>query len=162
MPSISGAEMSFFYFPKNQHVVFPTREACTAGSPESGRALPAVLLALLLFALSPVAGALALAEAEVNSALNQILKASIPILYATPAELGRLQVKLRAHDGGARKAGLRHELVQEEDKVYLSVTSRAPISEPWVGFSLELVWPGGRSVREYVLLIHPPHCPEGC
>lgn len=154
--------MSFFNFSKNQHLVFSSGGACAPGSSWSNRVLPAVLLSLFLLGLSPVAGALALAEAEVNSALNQRLEASIPILFASPGELGQLQVKLRGRDADADAAGLRHELVREEDRAYLSVTSRAPISEPLVGFVLELVWPGGRFVREYVLLIHPPDCPEGC
>lgn len=114
-----------------------------------------VLSSLLVFSLQ--AGALTLAEAEIKSALNQPLKVDIPIFFASPAELGSLNVSVRAGTapGGALPPGLRHELVTEGDVTRLAITTRQPVREPLVQFVLELAWSGGRVVRDYTLLLNP-------
>ncbi len=117
-----------------------------------------VVITLFIVALfHPAAHALAMAEIQVNSSLNQPLDAIID-LSAEEDELISLNVSLsRLEDQGAglqRWPGLRAKLVQGENgRNYIKITSKEVIREPILSFVLELDWSKGRIKREYSLLM---------
>jgi pilus assembly protein FimV len=101
--------------------------------------------ALLCFPLSSFA--LGLGEIEVNSYLNQPLKAEIEVVNARPGEIDDLLVSLASRDA-FRKAGLdrasdlsklRFQIEKSEDgeKATILVTTKSAIKEPFLNFLIE-------------------------
>lgn len=110
------------------------------------------------------AWALGLGDIELQSALNQPLRAEID-LTATPEELEGLRVALATRDTFERfnldrpawLSDLRFEIRQSGPGRYVvSVTSRQPIPDPFVTMLVEATWPRGRLLREYTVLLDPP------
>ncbi len=121
--------------------------------------------ALLCFPLSSFA--LGLGEIEVNSFLNQPLKAGIEVVAARPGEIDDLLVSLASRDA-FRKAGLersadlsklRFKIEKSEDgqSAKILITTRSAIKEPFLNFLVEADWAKGRLLREYTVLLDPPH-----
>lgn len=107
---------------------------------------------------------LGLGEIEVNSALNQKLKADIELLSAAPEEAEALIVKLASRQQFTR-AGLDRPYALNDlrftsnvidGKPYISVSSLSPIREPFLNFLIEVDWPNGQLLREYTILLDPP------
>ncbi len=131
-------------------------------------------LSLLLAALGmllPVAvSALGLGEIRLNSALNEPLRAEIPLISIDPEEIDVLSVKL-ASRAQYEQAGieqvpelrqLRFEPTTAADgKPVIRVTTRESVAEPFLNFLIEVNWPTGRVVREYTLLLDPPTLMRG-
>ena len=102
-------------------------------------------LALIFFVASN-AWALGLGDIRLQSALNQPLRAEIDLLSATPEELAALTVSLASGDtfdryGIDRPAylnGLQFTIVNGgSDGSYVQITSRQPITEPFLTFLVE-------------------------
>jgi pilus assembly protein FimV len=121
-------------------------------------------IGLLAFPLSSLA--LGLGEIEVDSYLNQPLKAEIPVVSARPGEVDDLLVSLASRDA-FRKAGLerpavlsqlRFKVAREEDgsNARILVTTKKPVKEPFLNFLVEADWAKGRLLREYTILLDPP------
>ena len=122
-------------------------------------------LALLVY---PVSGwALGLGEIEVNSFLNQPLKAEIPVISARPGEVDDLLVSLASRDA-FQKAGLerssnlselRFAVEKSEDgqSARVKITTKGSIKEPFLNFLVEADWAKGRLLREFTVLLDPPH-----
>ena len=121
--------------------------------------------ALLCFPLSSFA--LGLGEIEVNSYLNQPLKADIEVVAARPGEIDDLLVSLASRDA-FRKAGLerasdlsklRFQIEKSEDgqSAKILVTTKTAIKEPFLNFLIEADWAKGRLLREYTILLDPPY-----
>ena len=125
----------------------------------------ALLLGLVLALPSAVVHALALGDLRVRSALNEPLDAEIPILAARPGELDGLVVGLADREA-FRAAGLerpfllsrlRFEVVRDARGLpAVRIRSREPVREPVLSFIVEAVWPNGRLLREYTILLDPP------
>ena len=124
-----------------------------------------LLLAGLGMLLPLTASALGLGEIRLSSALNEPLRAEIPLVSVTAEETDLLSVRLAPRDHYQR-AGivevpelrqLRFEAVTGADgKPVIKVTTREPVSEPFLNFLIEVNWPAGRVVREFTLLLDPP------
>ena len=117
----------------------------------------AVLAGIVVF--HPIVHALAMAEIQLNSSLNQPLNAIID-LTARADELDGLNIavtRLNAESTGLQHwPGIKAKLVREEGgRSYINVTSDDVIREPIISFLLELSWSQGRIQREYSLLIDP-------
>ncbi|MEM8684294.1 MAG: FimV/HubP family polar landmark protein [Pseudomonadota bacterium] len=121
-------------------------------------------LALIFFVASN-AWALGLGDIRLQSALNQPLRAEIDLLSATPEELAALTVALASADtferyGIDRPAylnGIQFSIVNGgSDGSYVQITSRQPITEPFLTFLVEASWSRGRLLREYTVLLDPP------
>ncbi len=121
-------------------------------------------IGLLAFPLSSLA--LGLGEIEVESYLNQPLKAEIPVVSARPGEIDDLLVSLASRDA-FRKAGLerpavlsqlRFKVSKNEDgsQASILVTTKKPVKEPFLNFLVEADWAKGRLLREYTILLDPP------
>ncbi len=124
-----------------------------------GKKLIAVAFLVGMVGFQPAVYALAMAEIQLNSSLNQPLNAIID-LTARADELDSLNITVTRVD--AESVGLQHwpgikaKLIRGKDgRSYINVTSDDVIREPIVNFLLELNWSQGRILREYSLLIDP-------
>lgn len=120
------------------------------------------LLIILAFTvlLQPLQGvaALALADVELQSHLNQRLSARIQLLELPEGGLEELQVSVsdsRDLEVAGRRTVLNHEVVADGSNYYLVVRSREAIREPVLSFRVELNWSAGRLLRNYALIIDP-------
>ncbi|HRD50545.1 MAG: hypothetical protein JNK95_03380 [Candidatus Competibacter sp.] len=120
------------------------------------------LLALLW---GPVnAWALEIGEIQVQSALNQLFDARIPLPTLTPEDLAKVSVKLAPppmfNEFGLERAPTLANLVfsieyNAEGQVYVRVVSTRPIREPSLALLLEFGWPRGKTFREFTVFLDP-------
>ncbi len=121
--------------------------------------------ALLFFPASSVS--LGLGEIEVSTFLNQPLKAEIEVLSARPGEIDDLLVSLASREA-FDKAGLerpadlsrlRFKVEKSEDgqNARVLVSTKTPVKEPFLNFLVEADWAKGRLLREFTILLDPPH-----
>ncbi len=126
------------------------------------RRLIRILPALVLSIMSSGAWAIGLGDIDLDSALNEPLRADIQLLSATPEELQDLKISLASADtferyGLDRPAylqGIQFNIVRESGIVQLRTAS--PVTEPFLTFIIEANWPRGRLLREYTVLLDPP------
>lgn len=118
------------------------------------------IITLCLLVTTPSTGvfALALADLELKSSLNQQLDVRIRLLTTAADELENLEVKVTPLPSGPGNLGVLHlqnELIQDDTGNYIKVTTKEAVREPVIGLLVEVIWPGGRYLREYSLLIDP-------
>ena len=125
----------------------------------------ATVTASLALLIPAGALALGLGNISMNSALDQRLKAEIPIQSATAEDLEGLEVNLAPDSmfvqyGIERPAfldGLLFEIVKGADgKDYIQLSSSKPIREPFLNFLVEAKWPSGHALRQFTVLVDPP------
>jgi pilus assembly protein FimV len=128
-----------------------------------------ILLAGGLF-LSSTAGAAGLGQMNVLSSLGQPLQAEIEVLSVRKEDANTLLVRLASPDAyreanvpyGAALRGLSVGVVQRPDgRLYVRVVSSQAVNEPFLSLLVELNWPQGRLVRQYVALLDPPEYASG-
>lgn len=114
---------------------------------------------------SGMAHALGLGEVTLRSSLNQPLVAEIELLEVR--DLGSAEVKpgLAAAEEFS-KAGIDRQyfladlkftpVLKPNGRSVIRVTSSKPVREPYLNFLVEVLWPNGRLLREYTLLLDPP------
>lgn len=128
------------------------------------RCLTRISLALVLL-LSSEVWAIGLGDINLDSALNEPLRAEIELLSATPEELANLTVTLASADTFARYGIDRPFFLQDiefnvepggPNGPVVQVRSRSPITEPFLTFLVEASWSSGRLLREYTVLLDPP------
>ncbi|MBT8082081.1 MAG: LysM peptidoglycan-binding domain-containing protein [Gammaproteobacteria bacterium] len=127
------------------------------------RSLKRISLALVLL-LSSEAWAIGLGDINLDSALNEPLRAEIELLSATPEELGSLSVTLASAETFARYGldrpfylqEIEFNVVSDADAAVVQVRSRNAITEPFLTFLVEATWSSGRLLREYTVLLDPP------
>ncbi len=106
-----------------------------------------------------------LGRLTVSSALGQPLVAEIELVSLLPGEFESLSAKVASPDA-YRSAKIEYSSVlrllkfvpemRADGKPILRVTSTAPVSEPFVDVLVEMVWPSGKLLREYPILLDPP------
>ncbi|WP_349616624.1 FimV/HubP family polar landmark protein [Azotobacter salinestris] len=114
---------------------------------------------------SGVAHALGLGEVTLRSALNQPLVAEIELLEARDIDSEEV-VPALASPEEFNKAGVDRQyflsdlkftpIIRPNGKSVIRVTSTKPVREPYLNFLVEVLWPSGRLLREYTLLLDPP------
>ena len=125
------------------------------------------LAVLALLGWCSAVQALGLGAIEVKSGFNQPLLAEVPIIAEQQGEVESLTVSLASSEAFARvgldrpsgvTANLRFAVTRTErgDPV-IRVTTSSPVRDPYVIFLIDVQWSGGRLVREYSVLIDPPH-----
>jgi pilus assembly protein FimV len=127
------------------------------------RRLTHISLVLVLL-LSSEVWAIGLGDIELDSALNQPLRAEISLLSATPDELGNLTVSLASSETFQRYGidrpfylqDIEFKIVSGADGAVVQLRSRQAITEPFLTFLVEASWPSGRLLREYTVLLDPP------
>ncbi|MFT0211087.1 FimV/HubP family polar landmark protein [Pseudomonas sp. F1_0610] len=114
---------------------------------------------------SSAAFALGLGEIKVHSKLNQPLNAEIELLDTRGLTATEMKPALASPEdfamaGVDRNYGLtslRFTPIIKNGKSYVRVTTQKPINEPYLNFLMEMVWPDGKLLREYTLLLDPPN-----
>ncbi len=119
---------------------------------------------------SEMAYALGLGEVTLKSALNQPLVAEIELLDAKTLAPGEV-VPVLASAEDFNRAGVDRQyfltdltftpVLRPGGKSVIRVSSTKPVREPYLNFLIEVLWPSGRLLREYTLLLDPPlYSPE--
>src|SRR5690554_200257 len=125
--------------------------------------------AAALFAVSTLSSSVALAlglgEAKVNSTLNQPLNAEIELISVRDLTSAEILPALASREDFVRAGIERPHLLsdlkfnvvfKDANNAVIQLSSQKPIREPFLNFLVEVVWPNGRLLREYSLLIDPP------
>jgi pilus assembly protein FimV len=125
----------------------------------------AIALSLLGVCFAGFVHALGLGEATVKSALNQPLNAEIELVNTAGLSINEILPGLATREEFQRAnidrvyflSDLRFEVkTNAQGKAVIVLTSKKPVREPYLNFLVELIWPSGRLLREYALLIDPP------
>ncbi|WP_160287771.1 FimV family protein [Pseudomonas knackmussii] len=112
-----------------------------------------------------MAHALGLGEIHLHSALNQPLNADIDLSDIRDLSAGEIIPKLASPEdfnkSGVDRSyfltGLKFTaVVQPNGKSVIHVTSDKAVQEPYLNFLVEVLWPNGRVLREYTVLLDPP------
>ena len=114
---------------------------------------------------SGVAHALGLGQVSLQSALNQPLVAEIELLEVRDLENAEVVPRIASAEE-FNKAGVDRQffltdlkftpVIKPGGKSVIRVTSSKPVREPYLNFLVEVIWPNGRLLREYTLLVDPP------
>jgi pilus assembly protein FimV len=120
---------------------------------------------LFVLMLTSEVWAIGLGDINLNSALNEPLRAEIVLLSANADELSDLTVTLASAETFARYGIDRPFFLQDIEfnvinagagRSVVKIRSRAPITEPFLTFLVEATWSSGRLLREYTVLLDPP------
>lgn len=113
---------------------------------------------------SGMAQALGLGELTLKSTPNQPLVAEIELLDVQQLTAAEVVPSLASPDDFA-KAGVDRQaflndlsftpVINANGKSILRVTSSRPLSEPMVKFLVQVMWPNGRLLRDYSVLLDP-------
>ncbi|WP_367085146.1 FimV/HubP family polar landmark protein [Pseudomonas sp. HOU2] len=113
---------------------------------------------------SGMAHALGLGELTLKSTLNQPLVAEIELLDVKDLTAAEVVPSLASPEDFA-KAGVDRQaflndltftpVLSANGKSVLRVTSSKPLSEPMVKFLVQVMWPNGRLLRDYSVLLDP-------
>lgn len=129
--------------------------------------LRSLLLAAGALGYSALVPALGLGEITLHSALTQPLDAEIALLEPGELSEGEMSVSLATAEE-FRRAGvervfflndLRFTPILQGNRSVIRVVSNKPVTEPFLNFLVQVNQPGGRSLREYTILIDPPGSP---
>lgn len=114
---------------------------------------------------SGMAHALGLGEISLKSALNQPLDAEIELLEVRDLGGNEVLPSLAAVEE-FNKVGVDRPyfladlkftpVLKPNGKSVIRVTSSKPVREPYLNFLVEVLWPNGRLLREYTVLLDPP------
>ena len=127
-------------------------------------------VALLASLASAQAHALALGRITVQSALGEPLRAEIDIADINADEASSLKAgvapaetfKAAGFDYSAMMTDLEISLQRRADgRSFLRLTSRRPVTEPFVDLILQANWSTGRITRDYTMLFDPPNIRSG-
>lgn len=114
---------------------------------------------------SGTAHALGLGEVTLQSSLSQPLVAEIELLEVRDLAPNEV-IPALASPEEFNKAGVDRQyfltdlkftpIIKANGKSVIRVTSNKPVREPYLNFLVEVLWPNGRLLREYTLLLDPP------
>tara|TARA_R110002072_G_scaffold172728_1_gene326951 strand:- start:32249 stop:35008 length:2760 start_codon:yes stop_codon:yes gene_type:complete len=125
----------------------------------------AIALSLLGVCFTGLVHALGLGEVTIKSALNQPLNAKIELVNTAGLTINEILPGLATREEFQKAnvdrvyflSDLRFEVITNpQGKAHIVLTSKKPVREPFLNFIVELIWPSGRLLREYALLIDPP------
>lgn len=114
---------------------------------------------------SGVANALGLGEVTLRSSLNQPLVAEIELLEVRDLASAEVKPNLASAEDFSKAGVDRQYFLQDltftpvlkpNGRSVIRVTSTKPVREPYLNFLVEVLWPNGRLLREYTLLLDPP------
>ena len=119
---------------------------------------------VLVLLLSSEVWAIGLGDIRMDSALNQPLRAEISLLSATPEEVAALKVDMASAATFSRYGidrpfylqDIEFNVVSGANGTVVQLRSRNAMKEPFLTFLVEAIWPGGRLLREYTVLLDPP------
>ena len=129
------------------------------------RILIAAFVAISALLSANFASAFGLGEITLKSYLNQPFLAEIELREIGDLSQDEIIPKLASSEDFARAgiqrdfflSQLRFEVVLNENgRSYVKVQSRDPVVEPYIDVLIEFLWPEGRLLREYTVLLDPP------
>ncbi len=122
-------------------------------------------LAALAMLAPGLAAALGVGDYNLNSYLNQPLEMEVELFDVgdlTPEEvLANLGSEGDFQNAGVERVFFLNELnfevtLRADGNGTLRITSAQPVREPFLNFIVEIMWPTGRLLREYTVLLDPP------
>lgn len=126
---------------------------------------PTKAIAALCLLQSANLYALGVGEIETYSALNQVLRAKIPLLSSKSEDPSNVRIGIASREV-FKKSGIDrpHYLTEmkftpvltKSGEISVEVRSNSTIKEPFVNFILEIEWPQGRTLKEFTILLDPP------
>lgn len=126
--------------------------------------LPLCIAASLLSGVSVEAAAVGVGEIHLQSFLGAPLQAEVPLSHLGDLDAEQLKVQLGTQ-GDYSAMGVDYTYLHSQLKIepivkngegYVRITTREPITEPYLNFVLSLRWPQGQLVREFTVLLDPP------
>ncbi|MDB6060075.1 MAG: Peptidoglycan-binding LysM [Verrucomicrobiaceae bacterium] len=120
-------------------------------------------LCVALALLSGHAGAVGLGEIQLSSYLGKPLQAEIALNDMGDLSSDQLKVRIGS-EADYQALGVEHTYLHSQLKLepfvrnghgYVRISTREPISEPFLNFVLTLQWPKGQVVREFTVLLDP-------
>jgi pilus assembly protein FimV len=124
-----------------------------------------LFVAVVFGCMTSTAYGLGLGELELNSALNQRFSAEIKLTNVRGLEVEEILPNLASQEDFDRVGVERNYLLtdlrfsvtpNDRGEMVIVVTSSKPIIEPFLNFVVEVLWPTGRILREYTVLLDPP------
>lgn len=109
--------------------------------------------------------ALGLGDITIHSALNQKLDAEIELLEARGMTESEIVAQLASAEDFKRVGIERfffltsmqfHVEMRDQGRAVLRVSSAQPMTEPYLNFLVQVIWPNGRLLKEYTVLLDPP------
>lgn len=122
-------------------------------------------LMFLLIGLIPSTGfSLGLGPITMKSALNQPLNAVIEIHSIQKGDLDGLVVRMASDSDFKRisveKTGfldrIEFNVVKKGAGAFIQLSTKRPVTEPYLDFLVEARWARGRALKEYTVLVDPP------
>jgi len=122
-------------------------------------------LSLLGVCFTGFVHALGLGEVTVKSALNQPLTAEIELVNSSELGVNEILPGLATREEFLKAnvdrvyflSDIRFNVeTNANGKLVVVLTTKKPVREPFLNFLVEVIWPSGRLLREYALLIDPP------
>lgn len=125
---------------------------------------PVVIFTSLVLLAAANAKALGLGDITLESALNQPLRANIPVLQLGEIRAEQISVQLASESDFARFSidreaflgSLRFAVTATGNDAVVQVSTLDVVREPYLSFVLETRWPTGRLLSEYTVLLDLP------
>ena len=103
--------------------------------------------------------AVGLGEISVSSALNDRLAAEVELLGSQGLKPGEAMVSLASKEDFARigveryfyLTDIKFQIDEAETGLVVKLTSGDPITEPFLNFVVEVLWPQGKLLKEYTV-----------
>lgn len=123
------------------------------------------LFLVLASALAQPAYGLGLGEIDTRSALNERFVAEIELLDTRGLDQTEVIASLASAEDFERVGverfyfltDLKFEVVPNaRGRLVILATSNNPVTEPYLNFLVEVLWPSGRLLKEYTVLLDPP------
>lgn len=122
---------------------------------------------MALALLAPgIAAALGVGDYELNSYLNQPLDMRVKLSDTGELAQDEILVELAADEdyerSGVQRSQLHSrlnfevELDEDAQTGTIHITTDKPVREPYINFLTEVLWPTGRMLREFTVLLDPP------
>ena len=121
-----------------------------------------VLAAAVLLAAAPASWALGLGDIDLDSALNEKFSARIELFDVQGLQPEEIIVSLASADDFDRVGVERFFFLTDlrfqvaPGSGHILVTSTQPVTEPYLNFLVEVLWPNGRMLKEFTVLLDPP------
>jgi pilus assembly protein FimV len=125
---------------------------------------PVVIFTSFVLLAAANAKALGLGDITLESALNQPLRANIPVLQLGGVRAEQISVQLASAsdferfsiDREAFLDNIRFDVRSAGAEAIVQISTRDAVREPYLSFVLETRWPSGRLLNEYTVLLDLP------
>lgn len=125
--------------------------------------LPLCIAASLLTGISAEVAAVGVGEIHLQSFLGAPLQAEVPLNHMGDLSSDQLKIQIGSQSDYSAlgveyiylHSQLKIEPVIKNGQGYVRITTREPITEPYLNFVLNLHWPQGQLVREFTVLLDP-------